>query len=136
VTSWSDVPHAGQQAWFQIQLPEGIQISPRYYTLRHGYDSGARLRNWELRTSLDGERWTCASSHKNDHSLRGPHAVHTWEVSTHIDGARMFRLVMTGPNEIGGKQLVCSGFDVYGTIGSEQTEGILNPSHWLFKEDE
>lgn len=94
------------------------------------------MRNWDLLTSLDGERWTRAASHKKDESLKGPYAVHTWEISTHIDGARMFRVVMTGPNDINGGQLVCSGFDVYGAIGSEQTEGILAPNHWLFKEEE
>lgn len=98
--------------------------------------SGARLRNWVLLTSMDGDHWVVASHHKNDDSLKGPYAVHTWEIPTHIEGARMFRVVMTGANEIGGKQLVCSGFDVYGIIGSELNEGILSPSHWLFKRDD
>ena len=124
------------EAWFQVELPEGIQISPRHYTLRHGHMSGARLRNWVLLTSMDGDHWVVASHHKNDDSLKGPYAVHTWEIPTHIEGARMFRVVMTGANEIGGKQLVCSGFDVYGIIGSELNEGILSPSHWLFKRDD
>ena len=30
------------------------------------------------------------------------------------------RALRAGPNEINGGQLVCSGFDVYGAIGSEQ----------------
>ena len=72
----------------------------------------------------------------NDTSLSGPYAVHTWEIPNIIEGARIFRIVMNGPNEINGKQLVCSGFELYGVIGSELTEGILNPSHWLFKDED
>jgi hypothetical protein len=72
----------------------------------------------------------------NDSSLPGPYAVHTWEIPNIIEGARIFRIVMTGRNDMDGQQLACSGFEVYGVIGSELTEGILKPSHWLFKDED
>jgi len=85
VDSWSEDI---RDAWFQVELPEGIQISPRHYTLRHGHRSGARLRNWVLLTSMDGDHWVVASHHKNDESLKGAYAVHTWEITTHIEVTR------------------------------------------------
>lgn len=53
---------------------------------------------------------------------------------SHIGPARYFKIEATGGNDIGGKQLACSGFEVYGRIVSLRSEGILNPSHWLFAE--
>jgi len=130
VDSWSA---SVEGAWFQVELPEGIQLQPTHYCLRHGYSSGAHLRNWKFLVSADGESWTQASTHTADESLKGPYAVRTWQIPVHVEAARFFKVVTTGGNSINGTQLVCGGFELYGQVIRQQNEGILNPSHWFFK---
>lgn len=129
--SWStETPLGGRWAWFSVELPLGLCLQATHYTIRHGCFAGAALRNWQLQVSMDGENWTVAKEHSNDPSLGQRYAVHTFAIK--VDCARFFKVVMTGRNDIGGTQLSCNGFELYGRVITPQQEGILKPMHWFW----
>lgn len=70
----------------------------------------------QLLVSLDGDSWRVARTHKNDKTLanKGGYGVHTWALPSDIGAARFFKILVTGGNTIGGRQLACCGFEVYG----------------------
>ncbi|MES1910768.1 MAG: hypothetical protein MHM6MM_003301 [Cercozoa sp. M6MM] len=93
------VTDAADGNFFQVSL-KNVMIQPTHYTLRHysSWDVEA-LRSWRLEASNDGETWTVLRVHSND---------------------TIFRILMTGENSNHHTFMALSGFEVYGTVFTEQ----------------
>ena len=101
--------------WFQIELPQNIQIKLTHYTIRHykTYNLEA-LRSWKLQGSNHGQGWITISKHENDNTLQEAGQSHTWEVNC-PQFFHYFRVLMTDTNSNKHWHLCCSGIEIYGT---------------------
>ena len=145
--------HSKKDSWFSMQLPKGLWLLPHRYSLRHGYSSGANaLRNWELQGSADGQHWVCLRSHENDSTLDQRFGVGTWGVGygeatpargdaaaaqEHLDATgvhRFFRVFMTGINSSKGRELRCSGFEIYGQVFVDEPVSTMASPLWYLRE--
>jgi hypothetical protein len=140
--------HGKKDAWFALELPRGLWLLPHRYSLRHGCSSSANaLRSWELQGSADGEHWVCLRSHVNDSSLDARFAVGTWGVGYGASTAsaagdldldatgvhRFFRVLMTGINSSKGRELRCSGFELYGEVFVDHPVDTMASPLWYMR---
>ena len=112
------------ESWVELDLGRH-RVAPTHYTLRHysSWDTEA-LRNWELRGSNDGIRWTTLRRHEDDTSLQKKGQRETWEVTGKAAQRRyrFFRVVQTGKNSNMHHYLALSGFEVYGLLETRAQE--------------
>ena len=107
-------------SWMAVSLNSDQLFRPNAYCLRHDIQ-GPRgvLRNWLLQARENEHvEWTTLSSHQNDHSL-SPHAgsVASFALDSNIlSGYKHFRILQTGRNSSDKLRLLCSGFELYGTL--------------------
>lgn len=95
---------------------------PTHYTLRHyeSYDIEA-LRNWKFQAARGGGAWVTIREHTKDAALDKKGKAHTWDLpEAPSQFFNRFRVLQTGPNSNGNKYLACSGFEIYGTLESEE----------------
>lgn len=75
----------------------------------------------------DSEDWTTLSTHKDDTTLTGSHAIASWDLQSKPtdEGFRFFRVIQTGPNSWDSKKgtsdewsnvLAVCGFELYGEL--------------------
>ena len=109
------------ESWVELDLGRH-RVAPTHYTLRHysSWDTEA-LRNWELRGSNDGIRWTTLRRHEDDTSLQKKGQRETWEVTGTLptpkgEGYQLFRVRQTGRNSNNHYYLALSGFELYGDL--------------------
>jgi len=143
--------HSKKDSWFSLELPLGLWILPHHYSIRHGFSSGANaLRDWELQGSADGVHWVCLRAHTNDHTLNDRFAVGTWGVGYGDDTKaansqalkqppdatcvhRFVRVLMTGVNSSKGRELRCSGFEIYGQVYVDNPVATISSPLWYLR---
>lgn len=110
------VTQSSKDNFFMVDLLS-YWVSVTAYTLRH-YSSWntEALREWKFQGSNDGEKWHKIVSHKNDESLFGKGATHTWTLAKPKKRYRMFRILQTGQNSNGHWCLALSGLELYGQV--------------------
>jgi hypothetical protein len=111
-----------ENAWMGVDIGAGRLLCPSAYCLRHDTQSSRGvLRNWILEgrsTDQSGDGWVTLSTHRDDESLAlNPGSVALFQInSDSLDAYRYFRIVITGPNSSGKLRLMCSGFEIYGSL--------------------
>ena len=112
-------------SWMSVDLGEGRAVVPTHYCLRNdsrNSNGTAALRNWSLqgRTAEPGADWVQIRRHDNDETLaKRKYSVGAWPIEGEARAFRHFRIHQHGKNAYGNDQLMCCGFEVYGTL----TEG-------------
>lgn len=132
-------------SWFMVDFGSGRRITPTYYAFRYGSGGSACCpRNWLLQGATllfdqtfnpDSPDWTTLSTHKNDQTFREPHAIASFPIDDCQESFRYFRIIQTGPNCFTGGSgwkdvLVASGFEIYGTLHSDETSDKSVGSDW------
>jgi len=85
--------------------------------------AGTALLHWQLwarRSSQPRDKWVLLKDHIDDRSLHGAFQAHVWAVPWEEGREfRIFRVIMTGPSSNGAHALMCSGFELFGKVGTE-----------------
>ncbi|KAJ4459425.1 putative E3 ubiquitin-protein ligase HECTD1 [Paratrimastix pyriformis] len=114
-------------SWWQVDLGARRLFRPTRYTLRHSDCTGHekfRLQSWRLEGSVDGAdgSWRTLDEHTNEPNAipARPGAMATFAVAPErAFPARLFRVLMTGPNLLENYLLMLSGLEMYGTLLSD-----------------
>ena len=103
-----------------VDLGESRAVVPTHYCLRHdGVNQSHALRNWSLqgKTAEPGADWVEIRRHDNDHTLAAQNfSVGAWPIEGEARAFRHFRIHQHGKNGHGDNNLMCCGFEVYGTL--------------------
>lgn len=107
-------------SWMCVDLGDKKLFRPTAYGLRHD-NQGPRgvLRNWVFQAKVrEHDEWSTLSHHVNDKSLRCiPGSVASFPLdSPGLDGYRYFRILQNGRNSSEKHRLLCSGFELFGTL--------------------
>jgi hypothetical protein len=85
--------------------------------------AGTALLNWQLwakRSSRATDKWVLLKDHIDDRSLHGAFQSHVWSLPWQEGREfRIFKVIMTGPSSNGGHSLMCSGFELFGKVGTQ-----------------
>eukprot|EP00736_Rhodelphis_marinus_P009238 Rmarinus@m.26773 len=108
-------------SWCILDLGFSRILNCTAYTLQHGFDKPRHsIRSWVFEGSNDSLKWVLLREHKDDDSLCGPYATHTWRLDLPKDASyRYFRIRMTGPDSSGKHYLRAGGIELYGTLTDE-----------------
>ncbi|KAJ4458075.1 hypothetical protein PAPYR_6346 [Paratrimastix pyriformis] len=110
----------------KVDLGARRLFAPTRYTLRHSNIRSYvedRLQSWRLEGSPDGTNWWTLDEHTNEPNAipARADAMATFTVQpAQAFPARFFRVLMTGPNPAGDNELSLSGFELYGTLRTEE----------------
>ncbi|KAJ4458074.1 hypothetical protein PAPYR_6344 [Paratrimastix pyriformis] len=110
----------------KVDLGTRRLFAPTRYTLRHSNTPTSvefRLQSWRLEGSLDGASWRTLDEHTNEPNAipARADAMATFTVPpAQTFPARFFRVMMTGPNPAGDNEFPLSGFELYGTLRTEE----------------
>jgi hypothetical protein len=94
-----------------------LTIIPTHYSLRT-HSSGpndSHLKSWVLEGSTDGNLWIEIDRRENNSDLNSSCALKTFSIAR-SDPVRVIRLRQIGPNHCNNNQLVCSSFEVFGSM--------------------
>ena len=109
-------------SWMSVDLGEGRAVVPTHYCLRNDSNQTHVLRNWSLqgKAAEPGADWVQIRRHDNDETLaKQRYSVGAWPIEGEARAFRHFRIHQHGPNAAGNDQLMCCGFEVYGTLTEE-----------------
>ena len=115
----------GGAAWWVVDLGGDARLTLSGYTLRADA-SGAYPRSWTLQATAGppacpSSAWHDLASHADDAALHLPGQYASWPVAGPRGAApwRAFRLLLTGPNAVGGRGGGVRGGDVFALAGLE-----------------
>ena len=113
-------------SWMSVDLGEGRQLAPDYYSLRHGRNTGRYvLRNWRLEGSNDDKTWAILKTHTIDAALaEEAYSTASWPIQAPAAAAaaaggasyRYFRILQDGKHSHGDNRLFCAGIEFYGLL--------------------
>ncbi|KAK9831854.1 hypothetical protein WJX81_001923 [Elliptochloris bilobata] len=108
----------GGGAWWQLDLGARHRLACNHYTLRHDA-SPAFPRSWGLQGCEENGAWVDLRRHEADAALALPGQFASWSVPARPGSAAafsVFRILLTGPNAAGTRELAVSSWELYGYL--------------------
>lgn len=101
--------------WIKLDLGPNRKLRVNKYTMRNRGEGGWHIRNWNLQGSNDDTNWTNIDVRVNDSTITSGGQWGAFNTSL-SDKYRYLRIIMTGNNSSGNRELTICEYEFYGLL--------------------